>query len=185
MSKITQPRVKQIRQKSSSGYLSGIPIGADGLYIDMSSGFDLEEELKLGGNHYVEILDSETSTVIREWYYTEGQGNRTREEMSNLNLIAYSVETMISKFLDERIETASGNEEFIITQSQTDDPIYIVNRQEIEGDQSIVITLYEGDMMSSQPKALHQKIVIIKENEDTSSATESATLTVIKEEVDG
>lgn len=72
MSSRTQPRVKEIRQKNSSGYNSGIPIGTDGLLVDMLSKLDLEEELKLGSNHSVEVQDkSDGSTLVKQFYYTD------------------------------------------------------------------------------------------------------------------
>jgi hypothetical protein len=48
-------RIKEIRQKTSSGYTTGIPIGSSGYLIDMLSSLDLEEELKLGNDHYVTV----------------------------------------------------------------------------------------------------------------------------------
>lgn len=100
MSKRTQPRIKQIRQKSSSGYLTGIPLGADGLLVDMLSGLDLEEELRLGGNHYVEIVDTEVNeqvtTTIKEWYFTQPKGENTIAQMKEANKIPYSAQIVIT-----------------------------------------------------------------------------------------
>lgn len=65
--------IKGSRQKvSASGYSDYIPFGADGKYIDMLSGLDLEKELKLGGNHSAIIgLDSQNRTVITQKYADE------------------------------------------------------------------------------------------------------------------
>ena len=64
-------RVKEIRQKNSSGSFDvGVPLGTDGILVDMLSGLDNEEELKLGGNHnsYIEEV-SDSVTRITETYY--------------------------------------------------------------------------------------------------------------------
>lgn len=81
---IKSPRVKQVRQVnvkngSQNSYKSAIPIGTDGLLVDMLSQLDLEEELRIGGNHYTTIDESETvdsetkevtyTTIITELYY--------------------------------------------------------------------------------------------------------------------
>lgn len=98
MSKITQPRIKQIRQKNSSGTYptKGIPLGVDGLLVDMLSSLDLEEELRLGNDHYVEIQDNDDTTVIKEWYFTEKKGNRTIAQMKSTGLITYSTQITIT-----------------------------------------------------------------------------------------
>lgn len=64
-------KIKQIRQRTDNGFGQGIPLGADGINIDMSSGLNLEEELKLGGNHYIEISEntSDNTTHVQQWYY--------------------------------------------------------------------------------------------------------------------
>lgn len=91
-----QSRIKQIRQKDSNGnYLTSIPLGADGFLIDMFSGLDLEEELKLGSNHYVEIKEVEDETIIREWYLTEPKGDTSIQTLPE-EKINYSVEIRIN-----------------------------------------------------------------------------------------
>ena len=65
-------RVKEIREKQSNGSFnnSSIPIGTDGILVDMLSGLDNEQELKLGGNHSSTITEvSNTVTTVEEVYY--------------------------------------------------------------------------------------------------------------------
>lgn len=96
MSQSIQPRIKQIRQKSiNNSYPISIPLGADGFLIDMFSGLDLEEELKLGNDHYVEIKDNNGVTEIKEWYFIEKKGDRSIQDMEDLNLITYSTQIII------------------------------------------------------------------------------------------
>lgn len=98
MSQIIQPRIKQIRQKdNNNGYSTPIPLGADGFLIDMLSGLDLEEELKLGSNHYVEIEEKENVTIIKEWYLTEPKTEeKSISDMAEEEKISYSVEIRIT-----------------------------------------------------------------------------------------
>lgn len=104
MSYTGQPRIKQMRQKDNSGnYFTSIPFGADGFLIDMFSGLDLEEELKLGGNHYTEILEDNDTTIIKEWYFSQPKGERSisstdlnNQGMKQLGLILYSGQIVIS-----------------------------------------------------------------------------------------
>lgn len=110
MSYIEQPRIKQIRQKDSNGnYLTSVPLGADGFLVDMFSGLDLEEELKLGGNHYTEITEDDDVTIIKEWYFSEPKGERLISNidsnnlgMKQLGLILYSGQIIIE---NNRINT--------------------------------------------------------------------------------
>ena len=63
-------RMKGLREKTGSAiYANLIPFGTDGKLVDMLSGLDLEEELMVGGNHYVSIQEtSDTETAIVETY---------------------------------------------------------------------------------------------------------------------
>lgn len=65
----TGQRTKGMRQKTGTNeYDVFVPFGSDGKYIDMDSSLDLEEELKLGGSHYVTINEDENITSIIENY---------------------------------------------------------------------------------------------------------------------
>ena len=59
--------IKGSRQKNSTGnYADYIPFGADGEYIDMLSGLNLERELKLGGDHLTSITEQNGNIIITE-----------------------------------------------------------------------------------------------------------------------
>ena len=64
-------RVKQIRQKDSNNNFISYPIGVEGNFVDLLSNLNLEEELKIGGNHYVEIEDGQDYLIIKEYYSGE------------------------------------------------------------------------------------------------------------------
>lgn len=102
MSSRSIERIKQIRKKEIGGFdsNSSIPFGTDGLLVDMLSGLDLEEELKLGNNHhYVEIEDIIEQvngediivTQIKEYYLDIPKGDNTIEWLDNNNHILYSI----------------------------------------------------------------------------------------------
>lgn len=61
--------IKGTRQKIATGsYADYVPFGADGEYVDMMSGLNLERELKLGGDHLTSIVQRNGQTVVTEKY---------------------------------------------------------------------------------------------------------------------
>lgn len=162
MSDVSLKRIKQIRQKTSEGY-TPIPIGTRGLLVDMLSELDLEEELKLGGNHYVTVYDTSTSTQISEWYFSEPRRQRDLEQMSNY--VTYSLSISIISALEHYLiiehEEQQEDEVFIVHGGQED---HIVERQDVPSDQQrIEITLYKGDF----DRMLHKKIIYITTDTET------------------
>ena len=66
-------RIKGLRKKGSDNAFGDfVPFGTDGTLVDMLSGLDNEQELKLGGNHRVNIeestVDGRNITTITEEY---------------------------------------------------------------------------------------------------------------------
>ena len=63
-------RVKGYREKTGTALYSNlIPFGTDGVFVDMNSGLNLEEDILIGGNHYTTIQESsDTTTVINETF---------------------------------------------------------------------------------------------------------------------
>ena len=69
--------IKGSRQKNSTGnYADYIPFGADGEYIDMLSGLNLERELKLGGDHLTSITEQNGNIIITEKYADENSQSK-------------------------------------------------------------------------------------------------------------
>lgn len=59
-------KIKQIKQKTNGTFPNqGIPLGADGINIDMSSGLNLEEEFIIGGNHSITITEDEEDNSFK------------------------------------------------------------------------------------------------------------------------
>ncbi len=156
-------RIKQIRQRTSSGYTADIPIGAQGYLIDMLSGLDLEQELKLGNDHYVTIEEDDDITEIKEWYFSE-KLNDTLDYMIQNNKVTYSL--LIS------IRTDTVNDFIIANELNGDNSFLLEDPSDPNSDflisskiEVIEITLYKGDMSANQ--VLHHKLISILENEET------------------
>ena len=103
--------VKQIRQKINTDPQGGItnfteigqyPLGIDGIYADMFSGLNLEEQLKLGGPKETSITQSVQYITITEKYYR-----------GNSNTKYYLLETKINK-LTETCFLVNNNRDFLI-----------------------------------------------------------------------
>lgn len=100
-------KIKQIKQKTNGVFPDqGIPLGADGINIDMSSGLNLEEELIVGGKHSVKIAetkeDGKTITTITQYYY-----NNKADPETNTKKNIYIVKTTIEETQQKTIVTIS------------------------------------------------------------------------------
>ena len=84
-------RVKGLHKKTTaSSFGPLVPIGTDGTLVDMLSGLDNEQELKLGGNHIAEISEDGNSTTIIE-QYCKNDAAKT---------IVYTVKTIVTDNAD-------------------------------------------------------------------------------------
>ena len=163
MSSINTGRIKQIRTKNEAGFSTGVPIGTDGILVDMLSELDLEEEIKLGGNHYVEITQTDVATEIKEWYYSKVKGTKSKSEMSEY--VTYSASVVIASFEDQNICIPPNDS------VQLQDWIWgepednaLVDRLPISSEnQTIIMTLYRYDMDNGGTK-LHEKTIYIHED---------------------
>ena len=160
----SQERIKQIRQRSEGSFTTGVPIGTDGILVDMISELDLEEELRLGGNHYVDIVETNTATEIKEWYFSEARGSRTIEQMSQDDLITFSASVSIISAVQYNIVTDSNDDENTDIIMADDD--YLVSRENIASDEErIEMSLYRGDL-DNEGILIHHKTIYIYENSD-------------------
>lgn len=178
MSSSSLKRVKQIRKRSNNSFLDGIPIGTDGLLVDMISGLDLEEQLKLGGNHYVDIKQTDTQTEIREWYLTESKGNTPIEQIENskvkftcLTAITNSVQYNIiqkeykedeSKWVDNPLITWKDQQHYNPNDSTTFGDFLVTREQAISYVTTINVSLYIGNFQTK----IHHKTIYIYESTD-------------------
>lgn len=62
-------RVKGYRKKAETGYEAFIPFGSDGEFIDILSGLNLEEEMRLGGRRNVSFSENDNTITVTETYY--------------------------------------------------------------------------------------------------------------------
>lgn len=159
MSSINTGRIKQIRTRSGADFPTGIPIGTDGILVDMLSELDLEEEIRLGGNHYVDIVQTDTATEIKEWYFSEPRGTRTITEMSEY--VTYSALVSIITAVDIPLGQTVQDGTFITQETDGD---IIVSRQAISSNEErIEMSLYKYDM-DNGGILLHSKTVYIYED---------------------
>lgn len=165
MSSVNLKRIKQIRPKTNGGFDTVYPLGVDGLLTDMVSGLDLQQELTIGGNHYVEINQTNTAVEIKQWYFSQAMGNNTLDYMKTHNKVTYSVFVNITTAIDYYLideRNNSEDEDSIITYTINPQD-GIVDRVAVSSNQErIQITLYNGLMDSAN--ILHQKVITITES---------------------
>ena len=171
MSSINQKRIKQIRKRQNESFDTRIPIGTDGILVDMISELDLEEEIRLGGNHYVEVNQTELATEIKEWYFSEARGSRSITQMSNF--VTYSASVIIAIAIETYLGETHEDGAFI-----TQNGDHIVTREKIpSNEERIEIKLYRYDMDSNNGILIHSKNIYINEDLTTNQ-------TIIDEQVD-
>lgn len=156
-------RIKQLRQKTFNNDFLHIPFGADGNFIDMFSGLDLEEELKIGGNHYVQINSDEFNTQVTEYYSTA-----PITDPLNDNNIIYKVIITFSSGADF---WNIGNGDAIVT---IEDGDYIILETSSDEEQQTVINVILQKKIDSIFKDIHQKsITITKTSNNNYTVNES------------
>ena len=158
MSSQNKERIKGLHIKDSPNSYSNLkPFGSDGQLIDMLSSLDLEEELKLGGNHYVELEEDDNNDVlvIKEWYYTQPKENKTRAAMSQF--CTYSVVTSFTEnTATTAIDVGQGN---VLVDEQQNGNLIVIENGETQSE--IDISLYKGDLEENNSILLHTKRIII------------------------
>ena len=173
MSSVNTGRIKQIRKRTGTKQYSSVPIGTDGILVDMLSELDLEEEIRLGGNHYVDVVQTSTATEIREWYFSEPRGTRTITQMSQY--VTYSALVSIISAVDIPLGQTVQDGTFV---TQEVDGDIIVSRQAISSNEErIEMSLYRYDM-NNGGTLLHSKTVYIYEDPLTDKV-------IIDEQMDG
>ena len=81
-------KVKGFRQKQLDGsYSNFTPFGTDGILVDMLSGLDNEQELKLGGNHDATIIESVNASDEKVTTITELFKDNSLEPVIKYSLI--------------------------------------------------------------------------------------------------
>lgn len=83
----TETKIKGLKIKGQGGLFGGFkPFGTDGLLVDMASSLDLEQELKLGGNHNTKIIQiaEDKIALIIEKYYDNASPAETKYTVSTV-----------------------------------------------------------------------------------------------------
>lgn len=169
-----QQRIKQVRQKVEDRFIS-FPLGADAKHIDMFSGLDLEEELKLGGNHHVIVEEFEDRTIIREKYFHESLNNIENIEEEE-NALDYQILTTILNEGDFSFFIVDEQDNFIAIDNSQDSDLLGSGDSAYQEESINSIIIYP----SGQHGYYHQKNISIKENENEET---NSIITTIAEEV--
>ena len=161
-------RIKQIRPKRNNLFSQSFPIGTDGLLVDMFSKLDLEEQLKIGGNHYVTISQTDVSTIIRQWYLSQPKGDTSINDVDD-DIVTHTVLISILQATQDYIvySQLTDDDYFLITQNQD----FITAKSKLT-DVIITLELYQGNFET----LLHRKRININEAANGQTA--------INEEVD-
>lgn len=166
MSSTSLKRIKEIRQKSTTsetGYIP-IPIGTSGLLVDLASNFDLEEDLKLGSNHYVQIKQNGSYVQIIEYYFSAPRYAdgvlRDVQAMFSAGLVTHKVDIII----DSGVNYLSSDGMSAFIQDEVNYNLITVGGEQSLADyDKIDMTLYkysDGNQIT-----LHHKVIFIQGNE--------------------
>ena len=160
-------RVKQIRQKDSNNNFISYPIGVEGNFVDLLSNLNLEEELKIGGNHYVEIEDGQDYLVIKEYY------SKLPHNLPNwVSSITHTVIITMDEGNTFLIDNTYDNQHFAINNNE--DGVLIISKEESTST-NIVMKLYEGvkalNGVDDTGVFLHQKNIVISSSVNDSGYT--------------
>ena len=173
MSSENLARIKEIRPSNEGQFTISYPLGTDGQLVDMLSGLDLEEQLRIGSNHYITILEDNNTTTIKEWYFSEAMGNRNIQTMQNQKLITYYLQTSITENIEEKY-IIDHQDNFIDTNSDIAIQDLLVERNLNETGNNLVtnisIKLFKGIIKNENftLQLIHsKKIQIAEDNSQT------------------
>lgn len=145
-------RIKKFYQKNNgtSGF-TPYPLGADGQFIDMFSGLDLEEEQLLGGNHDVTFSKGTRDYEIIERYYNKPIS--TGDTLVT-PIVQYTVRTQLINSVILTLYTDESDNASIIT---TDGDTNLVAEEDEEDEYDIIISqLYKGDYYEEEIEDLYE-----------------------------
>lgn len=178
MSSRYKKRIKQIKVNTGtpghndfSDPNSNYPIGADALYIDFLSNLDLEQELKIGGPHYVKIIEGDFQTKVQQWYFNTSISDFNRNVTVGDERITFSVETVIpnvgeSSRINYLVDSNLNN---IVTSSNGQDYLIAGIETRQQGKLNITITLYKGDFRDNNCVQLHTKTISLSQQASDNS----------------
>lgn len=164
MSSINKERIKGFKIKENSNlYSSLIPFGTEGQLTDMSSSLDLEEQLKIGGNHYIEIQEEDNDEVeVREWYCTQPVATEEEKiEFCSYTVITNFTEGPVSTAIDVTQDNNDGTDLLIDQDSENSNLIVLKEDENIRT--TITTSLYKGYYSGEGEGGvlLHSKTIIL------------------------
>lgn len=160
MSSKNEVRIKTIRPKQEDGSFSKIiPLGTDGYLVDMISQLDLEQENRIGGNHYTDVKQTPIRKNITEWYFSEPKGATPIEDVND-DIVTYTVSTIIEKMSQSYIIDEEGN---FINISDQDGDFLVFREQLYDNETTIKVELYKGNFKHK----LHEKTIHLYKDNDS------------------
>lgn len=135
--------------------LGEFPIGVEGIYTDMFSGLNLEEELRIGGNKETEIEYGDDFITITDKYFL----------LSDENKSYYKLETKIYNAINRFLVNPG---DFLVSESDNSFLVFTENIKDLE-DNLIEITLsavYKNEYGDFINETIKQHKFIIFSRED-------------------
>lgn len=140
------------------------PIGTEGIYTDMFSGLNLEEELRIGGSKQTEIEYGEDYTLISDKYYLSSDSNKSYYKLTT------RIDNKVNRFLVD-------SNDFLVSKDNDENPFLVFTEEakDLESS-SIIITLWSGliygEGIDPIETALRSKIITFSRENNKIKITE-------------
>ena len=180
--------IKGIKRRNSQtgvnedGFDPFVPFGTDGTYVDMDSQLNLEEQLLIGGNSEISIIENSSNdsiTIIEKYKHREKNGETISfvYDYSTVTEINGAVERLLA------VDDNTANKRQIKVQESNDSPLLIAT-YDTDGDSAqIKISLYKGQYTGAEGQfPIHQKLITIELNDVIDSTIDEQ---LIPQEGDG
>lgn len=160
--------IKGIKQKlgdtaidyDNGGFSAFTPFGTDGIYVDMNSRLNLEEQLLIGGNSDISIIENDQNNTI---IIIEKYKHREKSGTNIIDVYDYSTVTIINDKVEELLLIDDSSKNLLKIESVDDSPTLIANFSEDGDDAQILINLYQGEYTgTSSDKLIHRKLITIE-----------------------
>ncbi len=138
-------RIKQLRTKTqSSTYTAPIPFGTDGSLVDMFSGLDLEEQIRLGSQFKTTMEQGATMSFgqgLTGMKITEYFENKNPNSDFSYYRVVSEICDQVEQFIIVTVE--NDNAEYFLSQLYNTDPNtqqvnYILNEQDLNDYQATI-----------------------------------------------
>lgn len=141
-------RVKEFYQKIEGGNAAAFYLGTDGELVDMFSGLDLEEQLKISGPSRVIVEEGPNSFTVFEYYSSYGEDAT----------IYYTVVTQVNESSESWITNTSSS--LIFASQVTGLTTETDGTASAENSHFVTISLYKGQYNpNGSDTPIHQRFI--------------------------